>query len=39
MKSSGELVEALSKEVHALLLKAIVRTKANGRSTVRPSDL
>ena len=39
MKSSGDLVEALSKEVNALILKAIIRTKANGRSTVRPGDL
>ena len=36
---SGELVENLSNEVYSLLDKAVNRTKANKRSTVRPQDL
>ena len=35
---SGDLVEAVSNEVYGLLDKAIARTKANKRSTVRPQD-
>lgn len=37
--SSGELIEAVSEKVHELLSSAAARTKANGRSTVRPHDL
>lgn len=36
---SGELVESLSNEVYGLLDRAVGRTKANKRSTVRPQDL
>ena len=38
-KCSGELVGALSDEVHDLLDRAIARCVANRRSTVRPADL
>jgi hypothetical protein len=37
--SSGDLVEAVSERVHALLSAAAERAKQNGRSTVRPYDL
>jgi hypothetical protein len=36
---SGDLVSALSDEIHGVLDKAVKRTKANKRSTVRPQDL
>lgn len=39
LRSSGELVEALSKHVEDKLMKAIERAKANGRQTIRPEDL
>ena len=39
LRSDGELVEAVSNKVHALLSAAIARTKANKRGTVRPQDL
>ncbi len=39
MKSSGELVDALSKVVAEVLDRACQRAKANKRSTVRPQDL
>jgi hypothetical protein len=39
LRSDGELVQAVSDEVHALLAKAIKRCKGNNRSTVRPHDL
>ena len=35
---SGDLIEAVSGQVYDLLDKAIARTKANKRSTVRPQD-
>ena len=37
--TAGDLVEGLSNEVYALLDRAVGRTKANKRSTVRPQDL
>ena len=39
MMASGELIPGLSEEVYALIDKAIVRCKANKRSTVGPRDL
>lgn len=39
LKSSGDLVEAISAKVHALLDDAAERAKANKRSTVRPCDM
>lgn len=37
--SSGELIQAVSDKVHAMLADAAARAKGNGRSTVRPYDL
>ena len=37
--TSGELLEALTKKVAAILDGATERTKKNGRSTVRAHDL
>lgn len=37
--TAGDLVEGLSKEVDAMLKKAIERAKANGRKTVRAADV
>jgi histone H3/H4 len=39
MNCSGDLPEAVSKEVEALLEKAVARAQSNGRKTVRPGDL
>ena len=39
MNVAGDLAEALSAEVNALLKKAAERAKANGRKTVSPKDL
>ena len=39
MMTSADAVAALSDQVYALLDAAIVRTKANRRSTVKPQDL
>ncbi|GMQ88049.1 MAG: hypothetical protein BMS9Abin08_1267 [Gammaproteobacteria bacterium] len=39
LRSDGELVQAVSDDVHAILKAAIKRTKANGRPIVRPYDL
>ena len=39
MMTSSDAVAALSDQVYALLDDAIVRTKANKRSTVKPQDL
>jgi len=39
VKSSGDLVEAVSKKVYDLLDAAVVRARENKRSTVRPYDL
>ena len=39
MKASGELVEAVSEKIYAMLDAAIGRTTGNKRSTVRPIDL
>lgn len=39
LHSSSDLAEGLSKEVEALLGKAVARCQANKRSTVRPADL
>lgn len=36
---AGDLVDSLSAEVYGLIDKAVGRTKANKRSTVRPQDL
>lgn len=39
MRASGDLVEALDREVETMLKRASVRAKENGRATVRPCDL
>ena len=39
MLCSGDLLDAVSDAVRLMLEKACDRTKANGRSTVRPCDL
>lgn len=39
MNSSGSLVDALDQEVKSLVRKAVQRAKANGRKTVRDSDV
>ena len=39
LRSDGELVQAVSDQVHELLKAAVVRCKKNKRSTVRPHDL
>jgi len=39
MMTSGEALEAISDKVYCLLDDAIVRTKANRRSTVKAQDL
>ncbi|MFZ9011180.1 MAG: hypothetical protein ACYTEM_05260 [Planctomycetota bacterium] len=39
MMTSSDAIAALSDKVYALLDDAIVRTKANKRSTVKPQDL
>lgn len=36
---AGDLVDSLSGEVYNLIDRAVGRTKANKRSTVRPQDL
>jgi hypothetical protein len=38
-QSSGDLIDAVSEHVHALLAAAAARAKSNGRATVRPYDL
>jgi len=37
--SAGDLVDALSAEVAAMIKKAAKRAQANGRKTVRAADL
>ena len=39
VKTSGELVEALSGKIYVILDAAVERAKENKRSTVRPYDL
>ena len=39
MMTSADSLEAISDKVYCLLDKAIVRTKANRRSTVKAQDL
>lgn len=39
MKTSSDVIAALSDKVRSMLDEAIVRTKANRRSTVKPHDL
>ena len=39
LNSSGDLADALSAKVAALLEDAAKRTEANGRKTMRPEDL
>lgn len=39
MMTSGDLPQALSNEIYAMLDKAIKRCKANKRATVRAEDL
>ena len=36
--TSGDAVDALSNEVNRIIKKAVERTKANGRKTVRSHD-
>lgn len=37
--TSGDAVDALSNEVNRIVKKAVERTKANGRKTVKGSDI
>ena len=39
MMTSSDAIGALSDKVYAMLDDAVVRTKANRRSTVKPQDL
>ncbi|MDP7068943.1 MAG: hypothetical protein QF815_00315 [Candidatus Peribacteraceae bacterium] len=39
MMSSGDLADAVSKELESAVAKACARAKSNGRKTVRPEDL
>ena len=39
MNTGGDFAEGLSKEVSMLISKAVERAKANGRKTVRASDV
>ena len=39
MMTSSDALVALSDKIYSLLDEAIVRTKANRRSTVKPQDL
>ena len=39
MNCAGTLVDAVDAEVKALIKKAVDRAKANGRKTVRDSDV
>ena len=39
VKTSGELVEALSNKIYGILDAAVERARENKRSTVRPYDL
>ncbi len=39
VKTAGDTVEALSEKIYCVLDKAIKRTQANNRRTVRPCDL
>jgi len=38
-QTSAQVIDALSKKIEADLTKAIERTKANGRVTVKASDI
>jgi histone H3/H4 len=38
-QTSGEALEALNKAVQEVLNKAVDRTRANGRATVKATDL
>ena len=37
--TSGDAVDALSNEVNRIIKRAVERTKANGRKTVKGSDI
>jgi hypothetical protein len=39
MMTSSDALEAISEQVYSMLDAAVVRTKANRRSTVKPQDL
>ncbi len=39
MNMSGDFLKGLSKEVEAIVKKAVARAKANKRKTLRPTDL
>ena len=39
LRSDGDLVQAVSDQVHGMLSRAIERCQGNNRSTVRPYDL
>jgi hypothetical protein len=39
LQSSGELIEAVSERVHAMITAATERASGNGRKTVRAYDL
>lgn len=39
LRCAGDTLDALNKEIEAILTKAAARCKANGRMTVKPEDL
>ena len=39
MKCSSDVIEAVNKLIQAEIAKAVLRAKANGRKTLRASDL
>jgi hypothetical protein len=39
LRSSGELIDAVSARVHEMLHNAVTRAQRNGRATVNPHDL
>jgi hypothetical protein len=39
MMTSSDAIEAISEQVYSMLDAAVIRTKANRRSTVKPQDL
>jgi len=39
LMASGDLLEAISDQVHNMLDRAATRTESNKRSTMRPADL
>lgn len=39
VRTAGDFLPALSKEVECVIMSAVKRAKANGRATVRAGDL